>query len=421
MKKLVPIIFILGMLSLIIQFGIQALIKHHEVDYSIITDDNAYLINEKLNVEDGDHTYSFIVTDKKNNDIFYFDFVHNYNKQDNIIKDIKFFEDEKLTCIFPIYKKNFNGDIFCNYDGVQVSNSYLRQIDNENLNTVISKLKSSGYKFDTWNDLESTFESVDGKFNLYKENLPDDIVFTMWFYNGFYRISKDEFEVKTFLNDDRYDNDRSYVINDYMFVINTDDIGATGYFNFYIFDVANGGKVKLDFEEQVTDNMYFNGVYGNKLYYTDLGKKKQFSVHPKTNVVTEVGNVDLGFKTVKNNKLVDISAKDFLEENVYFEKEIVNDDLVKLYGAKEIKIDGDMYYFLSENGNFYKTFVDDVEHAILLFNFSSVSEWLVKDGNVMIVSEDMLYFYDDNGGLLPILQNSELKYNYKNICNFVVK
>ena len=79
MKKLVPIVFILGFLSLIIQFAVQAITKHHEVDYSIITNNNAYMINEKMNVKDKEHIYTFKVTEQKNNDIFYFSFLHNYN------------------------------------------------------------------------------------------------------------------------------------------------------------------------------------------------------------------------------------------------------------------------------------------------------------------------------------------------------
>ena len=39
----------------------------------------------------------------------------------------------------------------------------------------------------------------------------------------------------------------------------------------------------------------------------------------------------------------------------------------------------------------------------------------------MVVSEDTVYFYNDDIGLLPMYVNSELKYNYKNICNFTLK
>lgn len=421
MKKLIPIIFILAILALIAQIIIQSFIRSHEINYSIIDGSQEYLINEKMNIEEKKHIYGFKVSDKNTNNLFYFNFIHNYNKQDSVIKEIKYLEDDNLSCIFPIYKKNLYGNLFCNYNGFQVSNSYLRQINNLSLDKFILKLKNDGYKFAEWEKVQTNPGVAEGTYNIYEDNLPSDIIFSMWFYHGFYRITNGEIEKFDFLNNDKYENNMSYIVDNYMFVVNTDDVGTSGYSNYYIFDIAGGTKMKYDFDEQLSENMYFNGIYNNKLYYTDLTKKKQFSLQPKHNIISEVGNVDLGFKTVKNGKLVDISAKDFLEEKVYFSKKISNSKLVELYNAKEIKKDGDWYYFINNEGNFYKVNIYDLEHPILLFKFDFISEWVVKDGNIMIVSNDMLYFYNDDSGLLPILQNNELKYNYKNICNFVIK
>lgn len=421
MKKLIPIIFVLGLLSLIIQFVIQAITKHHEVDYSIITEDNSYMINEKMNVLDGQHVYTFRVKTKNTGDVFYFNFINDYNKQDSVIKDIEFFSDDDLTCIFPIYKKGLSNNLFCNYDDVQVSSSYLRQINNESLNKVVSDLKKAGYKFNLLDDKEVIPELFGGKYNLYKDNVPDNLVFTMWFYKGFYRITSDEVDEVMILNNDRYENNRTYFIDNYMFVINTDDVGNDGFYNYYMYEIIGGTKLHHDLVDQVSDNMYFNGVHNGKIYFTDLTRKKQYSVAPKGDVSKLVGDVDTGFKTVKKDKLVDISAKEFLENEVYFEKKVKNKELVDLYNATEIKKDDSDYYFVDKLGNFYKASFDDIKNPILLFNFPSVSEWLIKDGNLILVVEDMLYHYNDDTGLKKILQNSELVYNYKNICNFVIK
>lgn len=420
MKKLIPIIFGLGLISLILQFFIQGFIKHHEKDYSIITDDNSYMINEKFNVKDKEHVYSFNLKDKKSGKNYLFDFSHDYNKQDSIIKDVKFYEYEELFCLFPIYKDGHSSDLVCNYKGKQVSNSYLKQIGNKDIKKIISKLKKGNYKADTWKD--DTTPTTMENYKLYNENIPNNIIFTMWFYQGFYRITNDEVEPKIFLNKDHYENDMSYVVGDFLVSINTDDIMSYGYSDFYIFDIVNGGKIKVDFEEKLSKNMYFNGVYEDKLYYTDLDKKKQYSLDPKYEKVEEVGNVEDGFKKLEGRKLVNISAKDYLEDKVYFQKDnITNNKLKEMYGAKEIKKDGNMYYFYSDDGNFYKTYITDIKHPILLFNFDSISEWIVKNGNVMVVSKNMMYFYNDKLGLLPILENDELNYNYKNICSFVEK
>ncbi len=419
MKKLIFIILLLGIAALLLQFFIQIFIKSHNVTYSIITDNNSYTVNEKLTVLDGKHTYSFRVTDDKSKNLYLFDFVHNFNKQDSIIKDIKFFEYDDLACIFPIYKKENSEDIICNYKKEQVSYSYLKQIDNKNIKKIVSKLQADGYSSTTWKK-DTIPEDVSG-YKIYQKNIPSNMVFTMWSYNGFYRITKDKIEEKNYLNDDCYENNRSYIVDKFLFSINTDDIGTLGYTNFYIFDLANGGKVNLDFEEQLSKNMYFNGTYNKKIYYTDLDNKKQYSLDPAKETIKEVGNVKDGFKIVKENFLVNVSAKEFLENKVYFDENIKLDELEKLYDIKEIKKEKDKYYFLTNDGHLYKVYATDINHPILLFQFDSISEWNVKDGNLLVVSYDTLYLYNDRLGLLPIVKNNELKYNYKNICNFIIK
>ena len=54
----------------------------------------------------------------------------------------------------------------------------------------------------------------------------------------------------------------------------------------------------------------------------------------------------------------------------------------------------------------------------LLFKFTDVAEWKVKDGEILVVVGDRLYFYNDAQGLVLIAINNELKYNHFNICDF---
>ena len=196
---------------------------------------------------------------------------------------------------------------------------------------------------------------------------------------------------------------------------------GSDYTAFYLYDVVNGGKGRLDLDEHISSNMYINGEYDGKFYYTDLSSKKQFMINPDQESVTEVGNVKDGFKTVQANKLVEVSAKDYLKHKNIWTNDVSNNVLKKMYGAKEVKRDKDRYYFLTEEGALYKVFRNDIEHPILLCTFDEVSEWKVKDSNVMVVSGDTMYYYNDVVGLLPIVVSGELKYNYKNICDFVVK
>ena len=77
-------------------------------------------------------------------------------------------------------------------------------------------------------------------------------------------------------------------------------------------------------------------------------------------------------------------------------------------------------YFKNKNGDFYRAIDGSFEHAIKLFHFDKVSDWISKDNGVLVVSGDTMYFYDEDNGIKPILQNKELSFNSKNICNFYI-
>lgn len=417
MKKLIPILLLLGLMTLVFQIFIQFFTKHHEIDYSIITENNSYMIHESLQVDGKKNTYSFRLVDD-NQDAYIFDFEHNYNRQDEIIKDIKFFNDDELKCIFPIYKKGLTSDIYCTYKGEQVSYSYLKQIGNSLIEKYVKSLKKDKYFVKSWKS-DSLSKKYSG-YTVYKDNVLENTVFTVWTYRGFLIIKKGEAVAKEFLNNDHYENDLSFLAGNYYLSINTDLNSNNMYTSFYLYDVVNGGKGRVDLDEHLSYNMYINGAYEGKLYYTDLNSKKQYAVDPDKETVKEKGNVKDGFLSFNGKKLVTVAANDYLKSNDIWTNDVINNDLVDMYGAVSIKEDGNMYYFLTDSGNFYKASKSNLKDSVLLFNFDSVSEWKVKANSIMIVSDDTMYYYDDLYGLLPIVQNNEFIYNYKNICDFVV-
>ena len=418
MKKLLPILFLLGAAALIFQIFVQFFMRHHEIDYSIITKDNSYLIHEKLKVDGKKNTYYFKLVDD-NQDTYIFNLEHDYNRQDEIVKDVKYFDDENLRCIFPIFKKGITGDIYCKSKKQQVSYSYLRQTNNSSLDNYIKKLKKSGYIANSW--ARDTLPKKDSVYDIYRDNVKEDTIFTVWDYRGFYIINNKKVIKKDFLNHDQYENNLSYLTDNYYVSINTDLNSGNMYASFYLYDILNGGKGRVDLEEQISFNMYINGSYDGKFYYTDLNTKKQYALDPDKETVKEVGNVKDGFKSIQGKKLVTVSSKEYLKSNDIWTNDVVNNVLGNMYGAKEVKKSNDMYYFVTDMGDFYKTDKLNLKNSVLLFHFDSVSEWKVKGDSVMVVSGDTMYYYDDVYGLLPIVTSNEFIYNYKNICDFYVK
>lgn len=418
MKKLLPILFLLGAAALIFQIFVQFFMRHHEIDYSIITKDNSYLIHEKLKVDGKKNTYYFKLVDD-NQDTYIFNLEHDYNRQDEIVKDVKYFDDENLRCIFPIFKKGITGDIYCKYKKQQVSYSYLRQTNNSSLDKYINKLKKSGYIAKSW--ARDTLPKKYTVYDIYRDNANEDTIFTVWDYRGFYIINNKKVIKKDFLNHDQYENNLSYLTDNYYVSINTDLNSGNMYASFYLYDILNGGKGRVDLDEQISFNMYINGSYDGKFYYTDLNTKKQYALDPDKETVKEVGNVKDGFKSIQGKKLVTVASKEYLKSNDIWTNDVVNNVLGNMYGAKEVKKSNDMYYFVTDTGDFYKTDKLNLKNSVLLFHFDSVSEWKVKGDNVMVVSGDTMYYYDDVYGLLPIVTSNEFIYNYKNICDFYVK
>ncbi len=418
MKKLIPILLILIFIGCGGQAVIQSLIKHRNVNYSIKTKDNSYLIKEKMIFQNKKSNYYFEILDKENH---YFDFYYSgeFNRQSNVIKDIKYYNYNDLYCIFPIFKRGKNDDIFCNYKKKQVSYSYLKQINNTDINKVIKELKKQNYNYSSWKDSNSSIK--EDNYDIYIDNIPNDMIFTMWFYKGIYVLKDGKIDKRDWLNNDTYENNISAIVGRFYVSVNTDQTSGNEYAEFYLTDIKNSGKNRIDIDPRISTNMYVNGEYDGKYYYTDLNNKIQYSLNPEKGKIEEVGNEKDGFKILINNKLENINSKEFLKDKVYFTNDVTNNVLETKYDAVSVKEDNQYYYFLTKNGDFCRISIDDLKNPVYLFNFSNVSEWSVKNNNIKIVIGDMLYFYNDNSGLVPIIKNSELKYNYKNICDFTEK
>jgi hypothetical protein len=108
-----------------------------------------------------------------------------------------------------------------------------------------------------------------------------------------------------------------------------------------------------------------------------------------------------------------------LKEKVYFNTSEVDKKLTQKYGDKiEVKKDRDFYYFKTTDGKVYMAHEDKPDKAELLFKLDKITEWKVKNGDLLLASGNTIYFYNEYEGLLPIAYNKELSYNNKNIIDF---
>jgi len=407
MKKLIKIIFVLGLFYLVFQFIVNLFIRTHEVNYSIVTDDNSYNIVEYYN-ENG---YYFNVSDKYNKK-FNFYYSESFNKQEKIISNIKYYKTDDLVCIFPIYKKNKTGNLSCVLNNEQVSYSYLKQINNTSILNIVEKLKSLGYDSDEWNYSEE--KKIKDGIYVYNKNIDDNYLYTMWFYKGIYIINNNEIIKKQVLDFDSYENKLSRLVGKYYVTFNTDKKNNYQYYEIIIYNIQDSGKKIIELED-VSLNTYINGVYDNKLYFTDIDSRVQYVVDPYESSIKKSDE----FIYYNNGKLETIDKNDFFNSEKVFDEFVSNDEIRDKYGNVEIKKYKDNYYFKTDDGRVYEVINNNYSSPILLFKFDDLVEWDVKYGVVSGVSKDTLYTYTNNSGLRPVIVNKELIYNYKNIYDFM--
>ena len=61
---------------------------------------------------------------------------------------------------------------------------------------------------------------------------------------------------------------------------------------------------------------------------------------------------------------------------------------------------------------------DKIYRPVKLFELEGLTEWIVRDGEVLVVAKDTIYFFNEKTGLKKIAENTELSYNHKNIVDF---
>lgn len=415
MKKILKIVFLLAVLAIISQMFIKLFIKEHSVSYSIVASDNKkYVINEEFKKFGSKHNYNFTV--KRNNKVYSFSYENDFNKQDGVINDIKYYKTGDLECIYPIYRREHVSDIYCLLDDKQVSYSYLRDSSNKDFSKVLKKLENDGYENSNYKLSNKVIKK--GFISTYINNIPDDYIYTVWFYKGIYIIKDGKILEKDLLEKDRYENKLSSLVGKYYVTFNTDSFYENAeYRELILYNIKDGGLNNFELEERLSSDTYINGVYNNKLYITDNDTKKQYLFDPYNNTIEEIGNKDSGFKNFRNNELITTRGN----TNNVFSDLVSNREISKLYKKVEIKKYRDNYYFKTSDGNVYEVINNQYKNPILLFSMPGIEEWKVKDGIISFIVEDTIYIYKDGYGLKPIIVDSELNYNYENIYDFMRK
>lgn len=385
---------------MVFQFGINILKKEHTIDYKIKTGDKKIDIHEEYYKNKNEDYYFFrVVLDKKE---FVFDIDNLFNKQKKIIKDIKIYEEDDLTCISPVYiKNNDEADIVCNIGDDQYSyTSIIGSYDLKAFTDTLDNFNSYSYEVDNG-------KASDIRNNLvYKDNMNAKENIIVYNYDELVKITKPSFERISFSKYDVYQNELGCLINKYYILPKYEN--KPEYSAFLIIDIIEEKTKTLYFDEALSTNLYINGVVDDRLYFFDKSNLFQYEIDPKKESYRIVGNKSTNGQYYNG---------EWETRNIYnFTKQEL--EFVNIYPIKSNYVEafesGKYYYYYDKNNNFYKVYKKDLNNPIFLFGYDDIKEVQVVNNNIYFINKNTLYRYNEFG-LRNILTNKEFQYNYDNI------
>lgn len=399
-KKEIKVIIILFLLVIPLIFLRKVFIRK----YDILYEKNKYIINEIYQYKNKEHLYEINIKNNKQEITYLLN--NDFNKNKKIIKNLKVYKEDNITCLLPIYNQKIEYKLYCLKDDIQVSNYYLK--DNESYKKILKKVKK--YKIN--NFIENNKTTSYKKLKVYDSNISSEDIFTIWDYKGISIIEKDKTNYIKFLDYDLYDNIKTIIYDKYFVLFENNHVD--GIKNIHYYDLEKDKLKIYNPEIIISKDFYINGVVDNLIYVTDNKTKKEYTIDLKKEEIIQINKAN-EYLTYYDNEFKSLTKSDyFMEKQIFNNKKVIDK---KISNEEHIK-ENNIYYFYEDN-NFYRQRTN--RNKELLFSIDEIKEWKIISNKIIIISEDILYLYDDNRGLVPIVQSNELNYNYENICDYKEK
>lgn len=366
-KKLILVITIYFSLKIVFYI----IDNHHEIKYNI----GNFEVEEEFNLKNGNHIYSYTLT----NDDFEitFDVNKNFKKKSKILKDIKYYEDEK--CILPIF---LNGEIIYNTMCKEDNTVYFNYDKNN------EKKKESKEKFEIN--------------TIYKNNIKDNQYLFVENYKGITLINNEIRNIKLFEND-VYKKEISVVADKYYLVANYNE--ELTFKSFYLINLINGKQKEIRSANEISFDSYIQGVVSGKIYLYDMDSKVQYEIDPELEQVTKIAtNSNIKYY---NGKWTEITLKEALDKKMFAPYET---NKFKEYDKVD-KLNN--YYVYEKNGNYYNVYLispNNLKQRTFLFKTSDISSVTYLSESIYFKKDNIYYSYS-NEGVLKIIENEEMKFN----------
>lgn len=402
MKKGIKSLVIIIIITLIIVLIAKIIKKEHEVTYNL----DKYIIKESFYLKEKAHWYDFVIQNKKSS--YSYSLNENLSKKKRVIKEIKSYKKDNLTCIIPLYKKEISKNkIYCNLKNQAISTNYLLETNNKDFQSILEETKKYNIKINKPQNKKTTYKKI----AVYQKNIPDNYKYIIWNYKGIYILSNEELLYQKILDYDLYDNIMSTVVDNYYVLFENSSVN--GIENIYYYDLVKNKLDTFKLKDKLDKDSYINGVVNDLIYVTDKSTKKQYTINVKKERIEEVGNEEKSYQYFHNEELKLLSKSDFFMKNKYFDNEKIKDKTIE---ANDLRKEHNYFYYLKDN-KLYQALNTNKKNPTLLFELEDVKDWKIVDRDILLIVDDSLYTYNDEFGLTKIIESNELKYNYKNICN----
>lgn len=405
MKKLVRLLIALFVFYIVFEMLFNMFSKGYISEYKV---DGFKVVEKRVKRTKGeiDNYYFEIFNDDLSFNIQTF---KNLSKQENVIKEIKYFEDNNYKCILPITKQDIVfSDIVCkgndgyyNYNTIEGKDSELDEFANSLSNyrtTFISsdkKAKSDSYI--------TVYENLEDDFNLGLEN-----------YKGIYLVNKKYgFINNELFTKDIYTKDISgFVGNNYVVADYKEEYEFR---KFYVVNIKTHRQTTITSDKKISMYSYAQGSVGNSLYILDTSNKVQYEVDINTKTVTIVGNESRGIKYYQNGEWTNVNMYEAINNHLMFNP--IQKEYNGNYYERVDHIGGEKsgyYYVYTKNGNKYDAYrinVQNPDYKVYVFTTDYIDDIVYDNDYVFYKDENYIKYYSDLTGNKTLAKYDEVNFN----------
>lgn len=405
-KKTISFTLIIVLILLTYQFIITFFKDNHYITYTIGKDE-LFNIEEKYIKKNKQDYYLIKVNHKEDNYVFKIE--NEYNKQKNIVENVKVFEQDGFYCIgLDLVGKDKYSYPECSKDNITYSYSSIKdKIDFKDYIDKIVDNNKSRY-------LQESVKKDELGLTINRSYIDDDEIVIVYGYKQMILLYPNFSRTFSFSSMDNYKNIYGTLVDNYYMIPKMTSLPTFG--TYVRYDVVDGIKDEIELPVSISKQSYINGVYDHKLYIFDKSNKTQFEIDPDSKEIKTVGNVDEEGITVENGKKKKISVYELEKNEVLFEDKKV--DYIDVESTHAVS--NEYYAIYESNGTFYKVYKDYPDIKILLFSDSEAKNVKIKKDNIYYIKDNGLYKYNEYG-TFGIAYRNEFIYNYDNIYDVYLK